>query len=86
MEIKNKGGRPRESKVLERSFTDTKDYTNEYRKECRYIFSTNLSQVKDIDIIEALETVAGGNRQAALKILIRAGIKYLELDKTFKEG
>lgn len=86
MEIKNKGGRPRESKVLERSFTDTKDYTNEYRKACRYIFTINLSQVKDIDIIEALETTAGGNRQAALKILIRDGIKYQELEKTFKES
>lgn len=79
MEIKNKGGRPRESKILERSFTDTKDYTREYRKECRYVFTINLSQVKDVDIIEALETTAGGNRQAALKILIRDGIKYNEL-------
>lgn len=86
MEIKNKGGRPRESKVLERSYTDTKDYNNEYRKECRYVFSTNLSQVKDIDIIEALETTAGGNRQAALKILVRDGIKYNELcDKALLE-
>lgn len=86
MEIKNKGGRPRESKILERSFTDTKDYTREYRKECRYVFTINLSQIKDLDIIEALETTAGGNRQAALKILIRDGIKYNELcDKALIE-
>lgn len=81
MEIKNKGGRPRESKVLSKAYKDTKDYNKEYRKQYRYIFTTNLSQLTDLDIIEALETVAGGNRQAAVKILIRAGIKYLELDK-----
>ena len=86
MEIKNKGGRPRESKVLERSFTDTKEYTKEYRRECRYVFTINLSQVKDIDIIEALESVCNGNRQAALKILVRDGIKYRELcDKDLLE-
>lgn len=86
MKIKNKGGRPRESKVLSKAYKDTKDYNKEYRKQYRYIFTTNLSQLTDLDIIEALETVAGGNRQAALKILVRAGIKYLEQEKTFKES
>ena len=52
-----------------------KEYNKEYRKQFRYIFSVNLSQETDSDIIEAIETLCGGNRQKAVKDLIRAGIK-----------
>lgn len=86
MMIKNKGGRPRESKLLNKSYTDYKEYNNEYRKQCRYVFTINLHNEKDKDIIDALETFSDGNRQAALKILVRAGIKYLEQEKTYKES
>ena len=71
---KNKGGRPRVSK-LGIDTSNRKRYDKEYRQVCRYIFTVNLSQDKDIDIIEALETVGQGNRQKALKELIRLGIK-----------
>ena len=75
MDIMNKCGRPRVSRVLDGEYTDKKTYNNEYRKEHRYIFTINLSQDRDSDIITALETIAGGNRQAALKILIREALK-----------
>ena len=53
-----------------------KEYNKEYRKQYRYIFSVNLSQETDSDIIEAIETLCGGNRQKAVKDLIRLGMKY----------
>lgn len=71
---KNKGGRPRVSK-LGIDTSNRKEYDREYRQACRYIFTVNLSQDKDSDIIEALETVGQGNRQKALKELLRLGIK-----------
>ena len=76
---KLKGGRPRVSK-LGISTLNRKEYDKAYRQRCRYIFTVNLSQDKDSDIIDALETITQGNRQQALKILIRAGIHYY---KTF---
>lgn len=75
----NKGGRPRVSK-LGITTANRKEYDKQYRQACRYIFTVNLSQEKDSDIIEALETITKGNRQQALKILVRAGIHYY---KTF---
>ena len=51
-------------------------YDKEYRERYRYIFSINLSQETDSDIIEAIETKYNGNRQKAVKDLIRLGIKY----------
>lgn len=78
---KSKGGRPRVSK-LGIDTSNRKEYDREYRQACRYIFTVNLSQDKDIDIIEALETVGQGNRQKALKELIRLGIRYKDYDKT----
>jgi len=74
----NKGGRPRFSKILNKSYSNNKDYVKEYIRACRYIFSVNLDNEKDADIIEALETTCNGNRQAALKILVRAGIEHLK--------
>lgn len=53
-----------------------KEYDKEYQKRYRYIFSTNLSQETDSDIIEAIETMYNGNRQKAVKDLIRLGLKY----------
>ena len=53
-----------------------KAYDKEYRERYRYIFSINLSQETDSDIIEAIETKYNGNRQKAVKDLIRLGIKY----------
>ena len=58
-----------------------KEYDKEYQKRYRYIFSINLNQETDNDIIEAIETLHGGNRQKAVKDLIRAGIKYNESNK-----
>lgn len=73
--MKNKGGRPKGSK-LGISTDNRKEYDKKYRQACRYIFTVNLNQDKDSDIIEALEVVGAGNRQKALKELIRCGIKY----------
>ena len=85
---KDKGGRPLGSGEHGVTTLDRKAYDKIYRNKCRYIFSVNLSQDKDSDIIEALEELSGGNRQKALKILIRKGIlhdklmsKCLETDK-----
>lgn len=72
----NKGGRPRVSN-LGIIYSDKKDYNRQYTKGYRYVFSTNLSQDKDRDIIETIETLCNGNRQKAVKILLRAGIKHL---------
>lgn len=77
----SKGGRPRGSELIDSSYSNKKEYNKEYRKQYRYIFSVNLSQDKDGDIIEALES-SGRNRQAALKDLIRAGIKFRGLKDT----
>ena len=74
----NKGGRPRVSRVLEKAYTDKKSYNKAYQTEFRYVFTVNLSQEKDVDIIEAIESIAGGNRQKAVKILLRAGIEQLK--------
>ena len=78
--MKNKGGRPRVSK-LGIDTSNRKEYDKRYRQACRYIFTVNLNQETDKDIIEALESICKGNRQQALKVLIRAGIHYY---KTFK--
>ena len=55
-----------------------KEYDKEDQKRYRYIFSVNLSQETDSDIIETIETMYKGNRQRAVKDLIRLGIKYKE--------
>ena len=80
-------GRPKGvSDKISSAYTSKKEYNQEYRKQYRYIFSVNLSQDKDSDIIEALESY-GMNRQSALKDLIRAGIKYNKLmDKGLLES
>lgn len=57
-----------------------KAYDKEYRERYRYIFSINLSQDTDSDIIEALETYCGGNRQKAVKDLIRLGLSTLDIE------
>ena len=74
----NKSGKPRVSKLLNKSYSSNKEYSKEYVKNFRYVFSVNLHNEKDSDIIEALETTCKGNRQAALKLLIRAGIDHLK--------
>lgn len=84
----NKGGRPRVSK-LGITTENRKEYDKQYRQACRYVFTVNLSQEKDADIIEALENTCVEiindlneckiNRQKALKQLLRLGIqKQLE--------
>lgn len=72
---KVKVGRPLGQGAYGISTKDRKAYDKVYRQSARYIFTVNLSQDKDADIIEALESYSGGNRQKALKILIRKGIK-----------
>ena len=71
---KLKGGRPRVSK-LGISTLNRKEYDKAYRQRCRYIFTVNLSQDKDSDIIEALESLFNGNRQKAFKFLIREALR-----------
>ena len=61
-----------------------KAYDKEYRERYRYIFSINLSHETDSDIIEAIETYCGGNRQKAVKDLVRLGIKALENEEPTK--
>ena len=75
---KNKGGRPLGGGAYGVTTKDRKAYDKVYRSNCRYIFSVNLSQDKDSDIIEAIETMYEGNRQKAVKELIRIGIRYLK--------
>ena len=81
----SKGGRPHGSELIDSSYSNKKEYNKEYQKQYRYIFSINLSQDKDSDIIEAIES--GDNRQKAVKDLIRAGIKAekLEILKKYKK-
>ena len=84
--MKNKGGRPRVSK-LGIDTSNRKEYDKRYRQACRYIFTVNLSQETDADIIDALETLCAGNRQKALKRLVRDGVKYNRLcDKQLLES
>ena len=83
----NKVGRPYLSGKLGIPHKDNaKEYNKEYQKQCRYIFTVNLSQDKDADIIDAIETLCAGNRQKAVKELIRAGIQFKDFDSCFKEG
>ena len=60
---------------------DKKAYDKAYRQANRYIFTVNLNNEKDSDIIEALESTCKGNRQKALKMLVRAGIKAIKANK-----
>lgn len=55
-----------------------KEYIKQYNKERRVRISLNLSKEYESDIIEAIEIVGDGNKQAGIKKLIRKGIKYLE--------
>lgn len=66
--------RPKGSAIVKSAYKDKSSYNVAYQKEHRYVFSTNLDQEKDSDIIEALESRCGGNRQKALKELIRIAI------------
>lgn len=50
-----------------------KEYNKAYRQQARYIFSVNLHQDKDSDLIQMLETYKAGNRQGAIKELLRLG-------------
>ena len=73
----NKGGRQTKSK-LGISYKNRKEYDKKYRQDFRYIFTVNLSQEKDKDIIDALESLFGGNRQKALKYFLRLGIEHFK--------
>ena len=74
---KVKVGRPLGQGAYGISTKDRKAYDKVYRQSARYIFTVNLSQEKDADIIEALESYSGGNRQKALKCLVRIGINTI---------
>lgn len=52
-------------------------YLKDYNKENRVRISLNLSKDNENDIIEAIEKVGKGNKQAGVKKLIRKGI-YLD--------
>lgn len=52
-----------------------KQYIKQYNKDRRVRISLNLSKEYESDIIEAIEIVGDGNKQAGVKKLIRLGIK-----------
>lgn len=58
-----------------------KDYFKDYSKKNLKRVSLNLSNTRDQDIIQAIETESPDNIQAGVKSLIRKGIKYNERPK-----
>lgn len=52
------------------------NYFKKYNQLNRERISLNLGKEKDKDIIEAVEKVGEGNKQAGVKALIRDGMKY----------
>lgn len=52
-----------------------KEYHREYQKNNMTRISLNLSNNNDKDIIEAIETEKQGNKQAAIKSLIRKALR-----------
>ena len=62
-----------------------KEYYKRYNKENLTRVSLNLSNVKDQDILQAIQQESPDNIQAGVKSLIRKGIRYNDQEKTFKE-
>lgn len=56
--------------------TNRNDYIKQYNKDKRVRISLNLSKEYESDIIQAIEIIGDGNKQAGVKKLIRLGIQY----------
>lgn len=53
-----------------------KEYIKQYNKDKRVRISLNLSKEYESDIIQAIEIIGDGNKQAGVKKLVRLGIQY----------
>ena len=54
-----------------------REYFKQYEQAYQQRISLNLSKNKDKDILQAIEQVGKGNKQAGIKTLIRLGIQSL---------
>lgn len=54
-----------------------REYFKQYEQAYQQRISLNLSKNKDKDILQAIEQVGKGNKQAGIKMLIRLGIQSL---------
>lgn len=61
-----------------------KEYIKQYNKDKRVRISLNLSKEYESDIIQAIEIIGDGNKQAGVKKLVRLGIQY-EREKNKKK-
>lgn len=52
------------------------EYIKQYNKDKRVRISLNLSKEYESDIIQAIEIIGDGNKQAGVKKLIRLSIQY----------
>lgn len=65
------------------------EYIKQYNKDKRVRISLNLSKEYESDIIQAIEIIGDGNKQAGVKKLIRLGMKsrfYLQRAKLSEEN
>lgn len=65
------------------------EYIKQYNKDKRVRISLNLSKEYESDIIQAIEIIGDGNKQAGVKKLIRLGMKnnfYLQRVKLAEEN
>lgn len=65
------------------------EYIKQYNKDKRVRISLNLSKEYESDIIQAIEIIGDGNKQAGVKKLIRLGMKnsfYLQRLKLSEEN
>ena len=64
------------------------EYIKQYNKDKRVRISLNLSKEYESDIIQAIEIIGDGNKQAGVKKLVRLGMKnsfYLQRVKFAEE-
>lgn len=65
------------------------EYIKQYNKDKRVRISLNLSKEYESDIIQAIEIIGDGNKQAGVKKLCRLGMKnsfYLQRVKLAEEN
>lgn len=65
------------------------EYIKQYNKDKRVRISLNLSKEYESDIIQAIEIIGDGNKQAGVKKLVRLGMKsrfYLQRAKLSEEN
>lgn len=61
------------------------EYIKTYNREKRVRISLNLSKDTENDIIEAIIREGKGNKQAGIKKLVRKGIRYEDLQASYKQ-